>query len=81
MQNHMIDGATYSQVDRFGYLATRTTRSEFTSPRLLLCFSTRNHTSLILASRIHQNVKKWGNRRANLYWERHLKAGHIPPDQ
>jgi len=22
----------------------------------------------------------WGNRRANLYWEAHLKPGHIPPD-
>ncbi|GHJ89294.1 hypothetical protein NliqN6_5696 [Naganishia liquefaciens] len=27
-----------------------------------------------------ENVKKWGNRRANIYWEAHLKAGHIPPD-
>lgn len=25
-------------------------------------------------------VIKWGNRRANLYWEAHLKPGHIPPD-
>lgn len=24
---------------------------------------------------------KWGNHRANLYWEAHLKAGHVPPDQ
>lgn len=24
---------------------------------------------------------KWGNQRANLYWEAHLKSGHIPPDQ
>jgi hypothetical protein len=28
-----------------------------------------------------QNIQKWGNRRANLYWEKHLKAGHVPPDQ
>ncbi|KAI6043787.1 hypothetical protein EDC04DRAFT_2647051 [Pisolithus marmoratus] len=27
-----------------------------------------------------QSIQKWGNRRANLYWEAHLKAGHIPPD-
>ncbi|KAJ8463225.1 hypothetical protein ONZ51_g10397 [Trametes cubensis] len=26
------------------------------------------------------SVQKWGNRRANLYWEAHLRAGHIPPD-
>lgn len=28
-----------------------------------------------------QSIEKWGNRRANLYWEAHLKAGHIPPEQ
>ena len=28
-----------------------------------------------------QNIQKWGNRLANLYWEAHLKPGHIPPDQ
>jgi stromal membrane-associated protein len=28
-----------------------------------------------------QNIQKWGNRRANLYWEAHLKSGHMPPDQ
>ena len=28
-----------------------------------------------------QNIQKWGNRRANLYLEKHLKAGHVPPDQ
>ncbi|EIN13278.1 ArfGap-domain-containing protein [Punctularia strigosozonata HHB-11173 SS5] len=27
-----------------------------------------------------EHIQKWGNRRANLYWESHLKAGHIPPD-
>jgi len=27
-----------------------------------------------------ESIKKWGNRRANLYWEAHLKAGHVPPD-
>ncbi|KZP30322.1 ArfGap-domain-containing protein [Athelia psychrophila] len=27
-----------------------------------------------------QSIEKWGNRRANLYWEAHLKAGHVPPD-
>ncbi|KAF5382833.1 hypothetical protein D9757_007333 [Collybiopsis confluens] len=27
-----------------------------------------------------ESVQKWGNRLANLYWEAHLKSGHIPPD-
>ncbi|RSH82501.1 uncharacterized protein EHS24_007481 [Apiotrichum porosum] len=27
-----------------------------------------------------ESIQKWGNRRANLYWERHLKKGHVPPD-
>ncbi|CAK9782819.1 ArfGap-domain-containing protein [Cutaneotrichosporon oleaginosum] len=26
------------------------------------------------------NIQKWGNKRANAYWERHLKAGHVPPE-
>ncbi|KAG9119030.1 hypothetical protein FRC07_006166 [Ceratobasidium sp. 392] len=26
------------------------------------------------------SIQKWGNERANLYWEAHLKAGHQPPD-
>lgn len=26
------------------------------------------------------SVQKWGNRRANLYWEAHLKPGHSPPE-
>ena len=26
------------------------------------------------------NVTKWGNARANAYWEAHLKQGHAPPD-
>ncbi|CAH7667440.1 putative GTPase activating protein for Arf-domain-containing protein [Phakopsora pachyrhizi] len=26
------------------------------------------------------NVQRWGNRRANAYWEAHLRAGHMPPD-
>ncbi|CAE7131286.1 unnamed protein product [Rhizoctonia solani] len=26
------------------------------------------------------SVQKWGNQRANLYWEAHLKPGHQPPD-
>ncbi|CAK5264182.1 unnamed protein product [Mycena citricolor] len=26
------------------------------------------------------SIQKWGNRLANLYWEAHLKPGHIPPD-
>ncbi|GJE99757.1 ArfGap-domain-containing protein [Phanerochaete sordida] len=26
------------------------------------------------------SITKWGNKRANIYWEAHLKAGHIPPD-
>ncbi|KAI9510687.1 ArfGap-domain-containing protein [Russula earlei] len=25
-------------------------------------------------------IQKWGNRLANLYWEAHLKPGHVPPD-
>lgn len=28
-----------------------------------------------------QSIQKWGNRRANLYWESHLKSGHVPPEQ
>ncbi|SJL08580.1 uncharacterized protein ARMOST_11946 [Armillaria ostoyae] len=27
-----------------------------------------------------ESIQKWGNHRANLYWEAHLKVGHIPPD-
>ncbi|KIK94685.1 hypothetical protein PAXRUDRAFT_431741 [Paxillus rubicundulus Ve08.2h10] len=27
-----------------------------------------------------ESIQQWGNRRANLYWEAHLKAGHIPLD-
>ncbi|KAK0497872.1 hypothetical protein EDD18DRAFT_1159861 [Armillaria luteobubalina] len=27
-----------------------------------------------------ESIQKWGNHRANLYWEAHLKPGHIPPD-
>lgn len=27
------------------------------------------------------NVQRWGNKRANVYWEKHLKPGHVPPDQ
>ncbi|KAH8921078.1 ArfGap-domain-containing protein [Atractiella rhizophila] len=27
-----------------------------------------------------ENIQKWGNRLANLYWEGHLKPGHQPPD-
>lgn len=27
-----------------------------------------------------ENIQKWGNRLANLYWEAHLKPGHVPPD-
>ncbi|CEH18309.1 Predicted GTPase-activating protein [Ceraceosorus bombacis] len=26
------------------------------------------------------SIQKWGNKRANAYWEAHLKAGHVPPD-
>lgn len=26
------------------------------------------------------SIQKWGNKRANLYWEAHLKPGHAPPD-
>lgn len=26
-------------------------------------------------------VQRWGNRRANAYWEAHLRPGHMPPDQ
>ncbi|KAG6829303.1 hypothetical protein H0H87_011969 [Tephrocybe sp. NHM501043] len=28
-----------------------------------------------------QSIQKWGNHLANLYWEAHLKPGHIPPEQ
>ncbi|KZT09023.1 ArfGap-domain-containing protein [Laetiporus sulphureus 93-53] len=27
-----------------------------------------------------ESIQKWGNRLANLYWEAHLKPGHIPAD-
>lgn len=27
------------------------------------------------------SIQKWGNARANAYWEAHLKQGHIPPEQ
>ncbi|PWN25503.1 Arf GTPase activating protein, partial [Jaminaea rosea] len=27
-----------------------------------------------------EQIEKWGNKRCNLYWEAHLKAGHAPPD-
>ncbi|TDL22285.1 ArfGap-domain-containing protein [Rickenella mellea] len=27
-----------------------------------------------------ESIQNWGNHRANLYWEAHLKPGHIPPD-
>ncbi|EAU93244.1 Smap1 protein [Coprinopsis cinerea okayama7 len=27
-----------------------------------------------------ESIQKWGNRRANLYWEAHLKPGHNPPE-
>lgn len=27
-----------------------------------------------------ESIQKWGNKRANAYWEAHLKAGHAPPD-
>ncbi|EGN92716.1 hypothetical protein SERLA73DRAFT_79407 [Serpula lacrymans var. lacrymans S7.3] len=27
-----------------------------------------------------ESIQKWGNRRANLYWEAHLKPGHVAPD-
>ncbi|KAH9939047.1 ArfGap-domain-containing protein [Epithele typhae] len=26
------------------------------------------------------SIQKWGNRRANAYWEAHLRQGHVPPD-
>lgn len=28
-----------------------------------------------------ETMRRWGNRRVNLYWEAHLKPGHMPPDQ
>lgn len=27
-----------------------------------------------------ETIQKWGNHRCNLYWEAHLKPGHVPPD-
>jgi hypothetical protein len=35
---------------------------------------------LILVAHFDQNIQKWGNERANRYWEAHLKPGHVPPD-
>lgn len=26
------------------------------------------------------NIQRWGNKRANAYWEAHLKQGHMPPE-
>ncbi|KAL1744294.1 hypothetical protein HDZ31DRAFT_38992 [Schizophyllum fasciatum] len=26
------------------------------------------------------SIQKWGNRRANAYWEAHLRQGHVPPE-
>ncbi|TFK22044.1 ArfGap-domain-containing protein [Coprinopsis marcescibilis] len=28
-----------------------------------------------------ESIQRWGNRRANIYWEAHLKPGHNPPEQ
>ncbi|TFK71737.1 Arf GTPase activating protein, partial [Pluteus cervinus] len=27
-----------------------------------------------------ESIQKWGNHLANLYWEAHLKRGHVPAD-
>ncbi|KAF8639402.1 hypothetical protein AX17_001527 [Amanita inopinata Kibby_2008] len=27
-----------------------------------------------------ESILKWGNHRANLYWEAHLRPGHVPPE-
>ncbi|KAL5518473.1 AGE2 [Sanghuangporus vaninii] len=27
-----------------------------------------------------ESIQKWGNHRANLYWEAHLRPGHVPPE-
>ncbi|KAF4623040.1 hypothetical protein D9613_001551 [Agrocybe pediades] len=27
-----------------------------------------------------ESIQKWGNHYANLYWEAHLKPGHVPPE-
>ncbi|KAF8139621.1 hypothetical protein EV363DRAFT_1310133, partial [Boletus edulis] len=27
-----------------------------------------------------ESIQRWGNCRANMYWEARLKAGHVPPD-
>ncbi|KAI5114735.1 hypothetical protein M0805_009210, partial [Coniferiporia weirii] len=27
-----------------------------------------------------ESIQRWGNHRANLYWEAHLRAGHRPPE-
>ena len=37
--------------------------------------------TVIVLNYVTQSIQKWGNHRANLYWEAHLKAGHVPPDQ
>lgn len=28
-----------------------------------------------------EQIQKWGNKLGNLYWEAHLKPGHVPPEQ
>ena len=39
------------------------------------------HARLTLLTLYVQIMDRWGNRKANLYWEAHLKEGHQPPEQ
>lgn len=52
----------------------------WTPEQMDVCRFSSSHT---VQSHEHarQNIQKWGNRLANLYWEAHLKPGHVPPDQ
>ena len=68
------DGHTHQQgqVRRFGRLDSRANGCAF------ICLLLRFDLIVYLVS---QSIQKWGNKRANLYWEAHLKPGHIPPEQ
>lgn len=37
--------------------------------------------NLVISIYISQSIQKWGNHLANLYWEAHLKPGHVPAEQ
>lgn len=48
--------------------------------RVSLGFINVSYCTRLMPSCASQSVQQWGNVRANLYWEAHLKAGHIPAD-